>query len=188
MRCRRAWRNRTNTFRHWFSFCRKGRRLHPTLQPCSRWRITSMIPDRKPISMASLRPPIYNSAQMRRSFSILLIAIFSLGPLAARSSASEDASLPACCRRNGEHHCAQAMQMAAATILAAPGGRPIWSKPRHCPYFPQNTTVRNTPVHALTVSSPGVLTVLARVHRVCARRAEPLLNPVSPIAGRGPPA
>ncbi|MGH9590134.1 MAG: hypothetical protein ACRD25_07045 [Terracidiphilus sp.] len=138
--------------------------------------------------MPPLRPPIYYSVQMRRGFSILLIAIFSLGPLTALSSASEDAYLPACCRRNGEHHCAQAMQMAAAAVSIPPGGKPVLKSPLHCPYFPQNITVRNAPVHALTVSSPSAHELLARTRRLCAWRAAPLLNPVRPLAGRGPPA
>lgn len=124
---------------------------------------------------------------MRRSFSILLIAIFSLGPLSALSSASEDASLPACCRRNGKHHCAMAAEMAAAVSISRVGA-PVWNSAPHCPYFPRNATVRNTPVHALTASSPGVALLLARARRIRANRAEPLLNPVNPLAGRGPPA
>lgn len=146
-----------------------------------------MIPDREPISMQALRPSIYHSLQMRRGFSILLIAIFSLGPLTALSSASEEASLPACCRRNGEHRCARAEEMTAAAISIAPDGRPIWNAPQHCPYFPQNATVRNAPVHALKVSSPGVPMLLARARQIIVWRAAPLLNPVSPLAGRGPP-
>ncbi len=43
---------------------------------------------------------------MRRGFSILLILFFGLGPLSAFVDGSEDASLPACCRRHGAHHCA----------------------------------------------------------------------------------
>lgn len=136
--------------------------------------------------MQAIRLPIYHCFQMRCGFSILLIAIFSLGPLTALSSASEEATLPACCRRNGEHRCARAAEMTA--VSTASGGRPIWNAPQHCPYYPQNATVRNAPVHALTVSSPATLVLLARAHRVGASRTEPLLNPVIPLAGRGPPA
>lgn len=171
-----------------FPFAAGSRACIQSRQPGSLWRITSMIPDCEPFSMQALRPPIYHSLQMRRGFSILLIAIFSLGPLTALSSASEEASLPACCRRNGKHRCARASEMTAAAVSMAPGGRPVWNAPQHCPYFPQNATVRNAPVHALTVSSPGVPMLLARARRVGASRPEPLFNPVNPLAGRGPPA
>ena len=43
---------------------------------------------------------------MRRAFSILLVLLFGAGPLSFAFSASDDISLPACCRRHGAHHCA----------------------------------------------------------------------------------
>lgn len=151
------------------------------------WRITSMITDRKPIAMPRLRFLIYHGVQVRRGFSILLVLIFSLGPLTALSSASEDAGLPACCRRSGKHHCAMAMQGTLAAMLAPPGAPPIAKAPSHCPYYPQHATVRNAPVHALTVASPGGPVLLAEAHKLPAGRSAPLLIPVSPLAGRGPP-
>ena len=146
-----------------------------------------MITDSKPIAMQYHRFLIYHGVQVRRGFSILLVLIFSLGPLTAFSSASEDVSLPACCRRNGKHHCAMAMQGMAATLAPA-DATPIAKAPSRCPYYPQHATVRNTPVHALRVSSPGVPVPPARAHRVLRGPAAPLLNPVGPLAGRGPPA
>ena len=67
---------------------------------------------------------------MRRALVMLLVAVFSL-PLIAPLLASgpDDASLPACCRRNGKHHCA----MAGLTV-AVPSKYPTFSE--KCPWTP----------------------------------------------------
>ena len=70
---------------------------------------------------------------MRRLLSILLLAVLLLPlgtPLLALGGAG-DAGLPACCRRNGVHHCAMSVpgraQLAASTRQ--------WSTPpQHCPF------------------------------------------------------
>jgi hypothetical protein len=151
------------------------------------WRITSMIPDRKPTPMPRFRHLIYHGVKVRRGFSILLVLIFSLGPLSAVTSASEEASLPACCRRNGAHHCVMAMDGMAAAMVVPPGAPPIAKAPSHCPYYPQHATIRNTPVHALTVSYQRAPVPFAQTHGLRTGRAAPLLIPVSPLTGRGPP-
>ena len=146
-----------------------------------------MIPERKPIFMPRLYLLIYHGVEVRRGFSILLVLIFSLGPLATLSAESEDASLPACCRRNGEHHCAGSMErMDAATVVPA-GITPVLETPPYCPYYPQHATVRNAPVHAIAVSFVGGPTLRVQPYKPAAMRAAPLLHPVSPLAGRGPP-
>jgi hypothetical protein len=49
---------------------------------------------------------------MRRVCSALLVLAFSLPLIApAFSSAPDESKLPACCRRNGNHHCAMSMEM-----------------------------------------------------------------------------
>lgn len=130
---------------------------------------------------------IYHGVKVRRGFSILLVLIFLLGPLATLPAASEDASLPACCRRNGEHHCAMAMQGLAAATAVPAGVSPILRVPSQCPYYP-HVAVRNAPVHAVVVSFPQSAVLLVRPYRRSAGRAAPLMNPVTPLAGRGPPA
>lgn len=130
---------------------------------------------------------MYHSVQVRRGFSILLVLIFSFGPLTALSAASEDASLPACCRRNGQHHCAMSMEGMTGSAAVADGAAPILELPSRCPYFPQHAIVRNAPVYALAASSVGGVVLPVQPYRHVAVRAAPLLNPVSPLAGRGPP-
>lgn len=69
---------------------------------------------------------------MRRWFAsvlLLLTALLPLQPLIA--SAQADASLPACCRRNGAHHC---MMMMGAMLLADSGTQPS-VRPAPCPLW-----------------------------------------------------
>jgi hypothetical protein len=49
---------------------------------------------------------------MRRAFAATLVVIFSLPLIAPLLASTPDEShLPACCRRNGKHHCAMTMEM-----------------------------------------------------------------------------
>lgn len=72
---------------------------------------------------------------MRRFVAITLLAIFGL-PFASSLFAltpKSDANLPACCRRNGKHHCM--MAMAEHTKLAS--DKPEFgAPPEKCPYSP----------------------------------------------------
>jgi hypothetical protein len=70
---------------------------------------------------------------MRRLLAILLIAAFGLPTAAPLLASGQDLeqSLPACCRRNGTHHCMMggAMRTNAPAITAV------------CPSFPRQTVV-----------------------------------------------
>jgi hypothetical protein len=46
---------------------------------------------------------------MRRGVSIALLSLFSWILIAPLFASDSDAGLPACCRRNGKHHCAMRM-------------------------------------------------------------------------------
>src|SRR6185503_4110027 len=75
---------------------------------------------------------------MRRALSILLMLLFGAGPLSFAFTASEDATLPACCRRLGAHHCAMDDQQSprpAGAVLKAPS---------RCSQYPQRTTARTS--------------------------------------------
>jgi hypothetical protein len=68
---------------------------------------------------------------MRRALAMVLLVGFSL-PLIAPLFASgfSEASLPACCRRNGKHHC-----MMAATMMGEASSRER-TVAEKCPYSP----------------------------------------------------
>ncbi len=122
---------------------------------------------------------------MRRALSILLVLFFGLGPLATALQASDDSRLPACCRRNGAHHCA--MADAALARVAQAAGLPAFSAPTHCPLYPRGLATAVAPVHAMAASlavpatqrmtSCALPLFCADAPRICARSH----------SGRGPP-
>ncbi|HEY6448950.1 MAG TPA: hypothetical protein VIY53_21025 [Acidobacteriaceae bacterium] len=66
---------------------------------------------------------------MRRALALLLLVGFSfplIAPLFA--SAPSEASLPACCRRNGKHHCAMGASVVVSSRYATVAAQ--------CPYSP----------------------------------------------------
>ena len=81
---------------------------------------------------------------MRRFFSILFVLLFGLSPLSA-TLADDNASLPACCRRRGSHHCT--MDDAAVARILAASGVPAFTAPSHCPQYPErgNAVPSHTP-------------------------------------------
>jgi hypothetical protein len=73
---------------------------------------------------------------VRKLFSILLLAVFGLplvSPLFALGTDAE-AGLPACCRRDGKHHCRMSM---ADRANASPLDIQISAPGERCPYRPQ---------------------------------------------------
>ena len=83
---------------------------------------------------------------MRRFIAITLLTIFGL-PFASSLFAltpKSDANLPACCRRNGKHHC-----MMTAAIAQRPssdaGKTETASVQESCPYSPAAPAVVNLP-------------------------------------------
>ena len=92
---------------------------------------------------------------MRRLISVTLLLLFSL-PLISPAFAIQARSgggLPACCRRNGAHHCMGNMQPAApGTFLTA--------TPQRCPYCPAAVTQLrhgDLALHAAPLIFAGVL-------------------------------
>lgn len=124
---------------------------------------------------------------MRRGFSIFLILVFGFGPLSAAIPGSEDANLPACCRRHGAHHCAMAMRLAAMMAKIA-DPQPAFSAPLTCPLYPGLSLTLLMPAHALMTAQavPGVgsTRALASVFAPAAAHS----SPTREHSGRGPPA
>ena len=75
---------------------------------------------------------------VRRVLSFTLLLLFSL-PLISPVlplTAGSDANLPACCRRNGAHHCTK---LGRPTDPSAPGAN-LSAIPQHCPAYPAVVT------------------------------------------------
>jgi hypothetical protein len=146
-----------------------------------------MILDREADDMAR-REIVYHECQMRRCLSIFLILTFALGPLSALADGSEDANLPACCRRNGAHHCSLAAHMAAMRAMAQQDGTPFFAAQTVCRYYPAAATAFSTPPPALAVSAARGPVLSAHLRSVPGASSVPKSNPSRTHAGRGPPA
>jgi hypothetical protein len=124
---------------------------------------------------------------MRRGFSIFLILFFGLGPLSALVDSSQDAGLPACCRRHGAHHCAMSAEMAMRAEVAFDRA-PSFSAPPTCPLYHGPTFSMLMPAHALTTAAAKARAECTRTPAPAFERIAALSTPSRAYAGRGPPA
>lgn len=123
---------------------------------------------------------------MRRGFSLFLILLFSLGPLVATVQGEDESRLPACCRRNGAHHCA--MTVAQTSLLALAAGQHILISPNTCPRFPGYAFTIASSVHALAVSPAGLPPLAVSLHSAKAARAAARVSLARTRSSRAPPA
>jgi hypothetical protein len=124
---------------------------------------------------------------MRRGFSIFLILFFGLGPLSAFVDGTEDAGLPACCRRHGAHHCAMSTQMAMRAELAVDRA-PSLSAPPTCPLYHGPAFSMLMPAHALTAAPASHRAEFTPIPAPTFERIAAFSTPSHAYAGRGPPA
>ena len=115
---------------------------------------------------------------------VLLLAL--VAPLAAvclPSSASQDPNLPACCRRDGKHHCAM---MAGA--MASSNEIQLKSSPEPCPFrgsagYPAHSSSAFIPAaqvyFAALVSHPAIHAQTTAIMRVSALRSHQKRGPPS---------
>jgi len=93
---------------------------------------------------------------VRRFSSIVLLLLFSFPLISSVFAlvASSDVNLPACCRRNGAHHC-------AGTMRAPESSGPAFSAiPQRCPAYPAVVTVvrhGDLSFHAASLIFAGVI-------------------------------
>ena len=81
------------------------------------------------------------------SVMLALIGSFQVAPLLALRSSDPETNLPACCRRNGSHHCAMADQAERSS------GSKANAIQERCPSYPGAATVPAFSLHA--VPSPS---------------------------------
>jgi hypothetical protein len=93
---------------------------------------------------------------VRKLLAIALLAVFGLPlvpPLLALGPTS-DAGLPACCRRNGKHHCAKS----AEESVKPPQGSQLFSAtPEKCPSCPTSVAI----IHGDAFAPPAAQAVYA---------------------------
>jgi hypothetical protein len=120
---------------------------------------------------------------MRRGVSILVIALFLLGPLAS-ALGDDDPSLPPCCRRNGAHHCS--MGRLRAAILAS--GKPFVTAPSTCPSYPGDNALTTAPLHGLAPATAAALALRTSLHTPAAARTSARASATLTRSSRAPPA
>ncbi len=95
----------------------------------------------RPLRLLTLFGKVADSAQecftdhMRKALSILLLAIFGLPVFAPllTGSADGDQSVPACCRRNGKHHCLMGAAERSLLTQRSPALKSLAERCTYCP-------------------------------------------------------
>jgi hypothetical protein len=122
---------------------------------------------------------------VRQAWSILLLVVFGTSLIGPALFAASDSNLPACCRRDGKHHCAMLDSMGQES----PAGPAIQSARMKCPVFPKVGPVSayskalglraSEAIFASIVRHPAVQPQIEALYRVSFSRAS---------QKRGPPA
>ena len=74
---------------------------------------------------------------MRRLIASFVLCLIAWGPLSSLAAATVGDPVPACCRRDGMHHCMMSM---AGVTPALDGGTAVHTVPDPCPYRSQRAT------------------------------------------------
>jgi hypothetical protein len=92
----------------------------------------------------------------RRLLSILLFwaTLFPLIAPALTTGALGQSTLPACCRRGGQHHCEMSPEVRALLLHEDNGSTRIGAKPEQCPYRQRSLAA----THLQTVASGAATT------------------------------
>ena len=136
--------------------------------------------------MPETSPSTREPRPLRRLVAATLMLVF-LSPLVLplfAATSDPDASLPACCRRHGKHHCNMTMSMMA--MLVASSGPALTTPP--CPLYPAAAT----PVRIVTAYFAAQLPPSIEIRRDPAPSAPTLLRictlSITSNCTRGPPA
>jgi len=135
---------------------------------------------------------VYHQMIMRRGFSIFLILFFGLGPLTALAEGTEDAGLPACCRRHGAHHCDMSAQIKDAQTMAMRAGlavdaTPDFSAPSSCPLYHGPALFMLVPAHALAAVPVSLRAEFTLASAPAFERIATFSRPTRAHSVRGPP-
>jgi hypothetical protein len=104
--------------------------------------------------------PEYHGA-MRRIPAILLVFVFSFSLIAPAVFSDAESNLPACCRRDGKHHCSMTSREMADVAVAPSSGSAVDALRARCPLFPSGGAVVPNPEAALLAAClpAGISTV-----------------------------
>jgi hypothetical protein len=124
---------------------------------------------------------------MRRPLAIILVLFFALGPLQGVLQASDESRLPACCRRNGAHHCAMSQDMRAA-LERALGSTTAFTAPATCLSFPGFVLGILTPSYAHAPMRAWAPVLVEQAHSPVAANTVVIKIAIDTRSGRAPPA
>jgi hypothetical protein len=123
---------------------------------------------------------LYGQACMRRLFSIPVILMLWLGPLAAVLPGTDESQLPFCCRRHGVHHCAMDSDPTQNAGLA-------FKSPSRCTQFPATLAVPTSPALGLAASLTPSFVLAVSKYVPGASRDDARAGQIRAGADRGPP-
>jgi len=134
---------------------------------------------------------------MKRLFSLFLALLIGLAPALSAlpagaltrvwKAADDESNLPACCRRNGKHHCHMSADQMRA-MLASSSTQTILTAPSCCPCYPQNQATSVSQSAAVVSPSAQLSTLLVERRTPQASRAAALVSARRTWPKRGPPA
>ncbi len=126
---------------------------------------------------------------MRRVSAILQVFLFSFSLLGPALLVDSESNLPACCRRNGKHHCGMTAAEMADMAQTPPSGPAAGARRAKCPFFPSGGAVLPHPGAALlaapqqasvsTVGQTAAPPHAGRAYRISFDRAHPKRGPPS---------
>lgn len=98
---------------------------------------------------------------MRRGVTLLLLVVLTLPVWLSLAPSSTASQLPACCRRDGKHHCAAMAEM--SHIVADLGDHVAASVPQHCPVWravAASRIINFLPPRRASISDGGLVSLL----------------------------
>ena len=129
---------------------------------------------------------------MRRILSIFIALVLGLGPAissiptsaltAGWGAAENESRLPACCRKNGMHHCSMPTQASSST------GETTVSAQSCCPYWPGNVVSTTVSIAALVESAQSGPSTAVERHAPLSKQNVLDRNGRHTWPKRGPPA
>jgi hypothetical protein len=126
---------------------------------------------------------------MRRLLSILLFwaTLFPMVAPALTTGAMGQSTLPACCRRDGKHHCMMSPEARALLLGESTGAMRVGTPPEQCPYRQHSLVV----AHLKTFTSPAATQAAFLLHEPSAIAQAECLRRISfdrSRQKRGPPS
>jgi hypothetical protein len=117
---------------------------------------------------------------MRRFLATLLAALFSFLLIMPAFAASLRPNLPACCRKEGKHHCAmQAGHASESAVVAASDKCPFFPQVSVAPHYGINVTTQAAAIFAVWISHPHGSPQIEAVYRISYQRSHQKRGPPS---------